>query len=420
MKILFSIPTFQPLHEVESGRLTQQAYIQQGYIALGLREKGHQLTFFAPTVTGQIVCTHDTRTMSTVTGTWSNSLMFEIAAKGSWRLQRLFGVPYLNFFSNLRLYDACIRCLRGHDLVFERHGLYRTGVASACRRLKLPYVLFFDADPIYEQDYVGDPIRGILRKRAEQTTRYCLKIARHVICPSNVIKHQLCQRWGVSETKITVLPNAVDTRRHRPFPESRQEVRALLGIDEEAPVFVFVGTFYRWHDVDTLVKAFSKVIKTLPKSRLVLIGDGNRYEEVRRLVADLDLTERVVFVGRVSNDRIPHFIAAADVAVAPYPKSQDEFWGSPMKLFEYMACGIAIVASGVGQINDLITDGVNGVLVPPGDPEALATALQNLTEDVDFRRRLAYQARKDAVNRHSWEQYVDRVDEILRQAADTA
>jgi glycosyltransferase involved in cell wall biosynthesis len=85
-----------------------------------------------------------------------------------------------------------------------------------------------------------------------------------------------------------------------------------------------------------------------------------------------------------------------------------------MKLFEYMASGKAIIASAVGQITDVIQDGVNGVLVPPGDVLAMATAMDTLIHNTDLRCRLGNQARADAVRDHSWEQYVTRLDRVFR------
>lgn len=418
-RIVFSMPEFQPLHEVVTGQLTQQAYIQQGHIAHGLQLRGHQITFFGPSNSGTIICTRNTRSPHPASMTWSHSKVFDFAAKASWRIQRWLGIPYLNVFSNLRIYDAAVQCLPNHDVVFERHSLYRTGIASACRRLQVPYVLFFDADEIYEHDYLGNPIQGILRTRAQKTTSHCLRLAQHVVCPSTVIRKQLMQNWKVEVGKISVLPNAVDTDRHRPFPESLRPIRASLGLDTDAPVLIFVGRFYRWHDIDTLLHALRLLNNAYPEVKLIMVGDGNRYEEVQQSVINMDLADKIIFTGRVANDRIPHFIGAADIAVAPYPQTQDDFWGSPMKLFEYMSCGIAVVASDAGQIGEIIEDGVNGMLVPSGDAEALAKTLARLITDKNLRARLAQRARKDAVDKHDWKRYVDHLEGVFSKAMDS-
>ncbi len=93
-----------------------------------------------------------------------------------------------------------------------------------------------------------------------------------------------------------------------------------------------------------------------------------------------------------------------------------EMWLSPMKLFEYMASGKAVVASAMGQVRDVVKDGENGLLVPPGDETALADAVNRLIEDVSLRERLGMQAREDAVRYHSWEQYLSRLEAVFLDA----
>jgi glycosyltransferase involved in cell wall biosynthesis len=91
-----------------------------------------------------------------------------------------------------------------------------------------------------------------------------------------------------------------------------------------------------------------------------------------------------------------------------------ELWLSPLKLFEYMATGAAVVASGVGQVADVLQDGSNGLLVPPGDASAMAAAVRRLIDDAPLRSRLGRQAREDAVRKHSWEQYLSRLERLYQ------
>jgi glycosyltransferase involved in cell wall biosynthesis len=106
-------------------------------------------------------------------------------------------------------------------------------------------------------------------------------------------------------------------------------------------------------------------------------------------------------------------INAADIAVAPYLENpQLGLWGSPMKLFEYMACGAAVVASNLGQITEVIQDGYNGLLTPASDVPALASAILRLIEKPELRTRLGQQARRDAEQKYSWEHYISRLENV--------
>jgi starch synthase len=411
LRIALGVPEWQPFYQVMSGEPADATYVIQGYLARGLKARGYDLTFIAPNNLDDVVCTNEPQKLEYAPRTWSASRWFDIASKGAWRIQQVLGIPYLNVFSNYRFYDACLQCLPGHDLVYERNGLYNAGLAMACKRLKIPYVIFFEADQIMEFDLMGTPITGWLRWRANQILRHNLKAARCIICVSEGGKAHLINKWSIPAEKIVVFPNAVDVHRFRPDPEAKADVRASLGIESQ-PLVIFVGNFFHWHDVSTLLDAFAQLLAAYPAARLVLVGDGAQREVMRQRATDLGMSHAVHFTGLVPHAEVPRFVAAADVAVVPYPAMKQELWLSPLKLFEYMASGTAVVASGVGQLLQVVRDGCNGILVPPGDASAMAAALQRLLADAALRTRLGQQARQDAVQKYSWETYIAHLEQV--------
>ena len=182
------------------------------------------------------------------------------------------------------------------------------------------------------------------------------------------------------------------------------------------PLVIFVGNFYQWHDVSTLLDGFAQVFLAHPDARLVLVGDGAARQTMMQRAAELGLADAARFTGLVPHDQVPRLLAAADVAVVPYPPMETDLWLSPLKLFEYMASGMAIIASAVGQLTEVVQDGRNGLLVPPGDVPAMAAALQRLIVDPTLRSRLGRQAREDAKRKHSWEHYLSRLERLLSMA----
>jgi len=411
LRIAICPPEFRPLQQAMNDEPVEATYIIQRYIAVGLLARGHSLTFVAPQNLEEIVCTNDPQKVKLAPQTWSASRWFALASKNIWRAQRLLGVPYLNVFSNCRLFDASLQCLPGHDLVYERNGLYRFGVAMACNRLKLPYVLYVEADDILESDVMSKSITGLLRWQAEKAFRYNLNVADCVICVSKPLKVHLITKWNVPNKKIVVFPNVADVQQFRPDPEARAEIRASLGVSTY-PLIIFVGNFYRWHDVATLLNAFAHVLIAQPNARLVLVGDGAQRPMMMQQAVNLDIAQAVQFVGLVAHAEVPRFVAAADIAVVPYPPMSHELWLSPLKLFEYMASGKAVIASRLGQIIEVIQDGHNGLLVPPGDAAAMAVALQRLINDPSLCARLGQQAREDAIRKHSWEHYISSLEQV--------
>jgi glycosyltransferase involved in cell wall biosynthesis len=394
--------------------------LQQMQIAAGLQARGHTLTFIAPRSLSETICTGDFQVPVLAPRTWSRTRWFNVASKVSWRMQQWARIPYLNVFSNYCLLDACLQCMPGHDVVHERNGLYKMGVAMACKRLKLPYVLFFDADDIFELDFLGKPVTGILRWRAKQIIRYTVKTANSIICVSEATRKRLVNIWHVPSDKIVVFPNCVDVNLYRPYPEKRHEIRASFGLSDQ-PVVIYVGNFYRWHDVATLLEAFVQVLSTYPDTILLLIGDGETRQDMEKLSSDLQIEHAVKFTGRLPHTEIPYLVSAADVAVSPYPKMKDAWWGSSMKLFEYMASGRAIVASNIGeQVSEVIQNGSNGLLVEPEDASALASAVITLIHDPSLRSQLGQRAREDVVLKYSWEQYISRLESLYLTVANNS
>ena len=405
-RIAYCMPVLRPSNTDDS------SFLQQMLIMNGLKARGHALTFIAPSDLSEVVCTADIDRLQFVPRTWSRSFGFRVLSKVCWRIQQLIGIPYLNVFSNLRWFDAYLRCLPGHDIVQERNGIYKMGVAMACRRLHLPYVYFFDADDVLEHDLFGRSLTGILRWRAKQVIRYNLKTAARVVCLSTFARERLRTTWNVPDEKIAIIPNAVDTNRFRPHPEARTAIRKKLGFGDEL-IIIFVGSFVPYQDISVLLEAFSVVQKDRRDARLLLVGGGEQQQKMVQQAADLGIADSTKFIGFQQHAEIPRLLGAADIGVAPYRKIENEsFLGSSMKLFEYMASGLPVVTSDVGQISEVVQDGVNGLLVPAEDVQSLATALRKLIAGPQFRSRLGEQARKDASAKYSWDQYISRFESL--------
>ena len=413
MKIAHCLPDQHWVEEMRGENPKDAAHIQQKYIAEGLRALGHSITWVAPQGLDDVcVSTQETKIAPR---TWTASRWFALLGKAVWKLQQLFRIPYLNYFSNLRRYDACLQTLPGHDVAFERNSLYNSGVAMACKKMNMPYVMFFDADQIAELDFMGKPLTGWLRWRAGNLLRYNLDAAQRIICVSEIAKKHLMETWGVPADKLAVLPNAVDVERFKPDPKLGAQTRASLQLIDH-PLLVFVGSFYQWHDITTLLKAFALVLKSHSDARLLMVGDGTEREAMMKLSTSLGMDGAVRFTGFVTHEEVSQYVNAADIAIVPVPAMKQEMWLSPMKLFEYMASGKAVVASAMGQVRDVIKDGENGLLVPAGEEPALADAIDRLIKDVPLRIELGKRARETALQNHSWETYLSRLEDVFMNA----
>lgn len=206
--------------------------------------------------------------------------------------------------------------------------------------------------------------------------------------------------------RVETIPNGVDPGR---FPA------ALLQAREAAvrPFTIgFVGTFKPHHGLETLVEAFTSVRLTQPDARLMLVGDGSARGSVQGRLGELGLTEAAHFTGAVPPDRVPGLLAQMDVGVAPYPARRS--YVSPLKVFEYMAAGLPVVASGVDQLAGLLSDGDTGLLFEPGDAGALADALGLLADEPERRASLGRAGRAAVLAHHTWDAVAGRILEVAR------
>lgn len=389
----------------------------------GLQRRGHHAVLMYNAAARRVVCTADLPAMRGdacgpehwahlgLSG-WPPLLRLESGVR---RLQRTLRLPYLALFDTWRMFAACRRHLAGYDLLHERYNLLGLGGTWAARRMNVPLVVEVNGDMLSELDYQGVPWGGWRREYARWSTARTFAAARKIIAVTPGLKAQLVRAYGVPDDKIAVLPNAADVQL---FGASfdRAAIRRRLGLSDEL-VVMFVGRFYRWHGLELLIQSFAQVAARLPRARLVLVGDGETRPAVELQVHTLGLDRAVLFAGVVPHEQVPAQLAIADLAVAPW---QQLGWDlAPLKLFEYMAAGKAIVACEAGGIGQVIAHGVNGYLVRPDDATELAEAIVRLLQDPAERDRLGQNARRQAVEQHSWERYVERLEEIYTMVLDT-
>jgi glycosyltransferase involved in cell wall biosynthesis len=291
------------------------------------------------------------------------------------------------------------------DFIYQRYARFSWAGVAASVRTGRPLFLEYNGSEVWvgkHWDRVGS--LGLL----ERYERLNLQAAARIFVVSEVERRNLEAR-GVAAEKIVLNPNAVDVVSFRPGIGGSQ-ARDDLGFGRKDLVAGFVGTFGPWHGVVQLAEAIKLIPESVPL-RFVFVGSGSLRERVEGILRNEIEARRVVFTGAVAHERVPALLDACDILVAPHVPLADgsDFFGSPTKIFEYMAMGKAIVASRLGQIGEVLSDEDTALLVEPGNVNELASALVRVAESGELRNRLGPNARAAAVQHHTWTHNARRV-----------
>lgn len=327
-----------------------------------------------------------------------------------------YTAPYLHELNTLRkngsYYRRASRVVSAEkpDLILARYKLYHLAPAFVARRFNLPFVVWIDAPGAYEQ-------RHYLRKffqipgLAEYLERTIVSMADRAMVVSEEIKKYLSHR-PLLDGRIEVVPNGVDTEKFHPALDGR-DIRRRFPF-EDAVIFGFVGSFSPWHGMERLKFLLESGLKLHSRACFLLVGDGPRRPELEAFIAAKGWDKsRIQFSGHIPHAEVPRYIAAMDVCLLPYDQEMEGFYFSPLKLFEYLACGKPVLASGIGQIRQVIQEGVNGLLDSAHTSEDTLRQLKKLIENPDLRRRLGENARQTVLSQYTWYQTARKIEQIF-------
>lgn len=298
------------------------------------------------------------------------------------------------------------------DCLYERYSLFLPSGVWIKKAFGLPMLLEVNG-PLYEerQQHEG----GIaLRRLALWTQRYAWRGADFVLPVTSVLADMVVAA-GVPRERVTVIPNGIDPERFGNNSLSTSAAKAKLGLGDRL-VLGFTGFVREWHGLDRVVDLVAE--RKDSGLHLLIVGDGPARESLQARARERGIVDRVTVTGVVDRDRVPDCVAAFDVALQPAVVPH----ASPLKLFEYLAMGRAIVAPATPNISEILTDGEDAVLFDPVSPDGMRRALEKVLNDGELRRRIAEGARRTIGRRKlTWgnnaQRVVDLFDGLLRSAS---
>jgi glycosyltransferase involved in cell wall biosynthesis len=329
----------------------------------------------------------------------------------AWMRKHLPKAAYelLELAYNVPAYIRLRRAFAAHkpDVLYERHNLYLLAGAMLRKRFGVPYLLEVNSPLYLERGADGGLALGTIAHAAE---RWVWRRADCVL-PVTTVLARIVEREGVASDKIVVIPNGVDPNR---FATQLQidEAKRRLGIANKL-VFGFTGFVREWNALGSVIDYLANAGRT--DWILLVVGDGPARANLEARAHSLGVGDRVRFTGVVGRDRICDHVCAFDIALQPAANE----YASPLKLFEYMALGRAIVAPRQPNILEILTDGTNGILFEPRSRESLFEALDRLVSDPELRARLGRAAQCSVADRElTWTANAEKVAALARRLTD--
>lgn len=292
------------------------------------------------------------------------------------------------------------------QLIYERYSLFLFATVWLARHHRIPVVLEINDSALVER---VRPLR--LKRLARRIERWCLRRCNGLVFISHRFRTQAETAYGAIAASV-ISPNAADLAQFDPSRFDRVRLRRDRGVENRV-VCGFIGSFAPWHGVDTFVDALSARLAEAPQLTMVLVGDGHRLPAVRALVDARGLGKRVLLPGRVNHDDIAGWIACMDYAVLP--DSND--YGSPMKLFEFMAMGVAVLAPDYEPVAEVIDDGGTGWLFPRRRTEQCVQRVLDLAAQTDEHRRVGMAARAYIARERQWRNNAEQLLSLVPAGA---
>ncbi len=323
--------------------------------------------------------------------------------------------------------DPIIKTIERPAYIYERFCLANYVGALMSQRYGIPYILEYNGSEMsikrsFESAYENEDYYYSVEDRV-------FKQATAIVVVSELIKEDLVKRQ-VDQDKILVNPNGVDTDHYQPLPlPQKNELKQELGFDESDCVAGFISSFGGWHGIETLAKALPELCGH-DRLRFLLIGDGINKHLIDECISKHNLSSVVQTTGSVPQNEGCRLLGACDIFLSPHDShmADSRFFGSPLKIFEYMSLGGGIVASDLEQIGEVLSPAIRpdefdrsdiqvtdqrAVLCKPGDVDEFVRGVVFLANHPTVRNDLGRNARNAALQNHTWKKHVDNIIEFV-------
>ncbi|MBT7942500.1 MAG: methyltransferase domain-containing protein, partial [Alphaproteobacteria bacterium] len=315
--------------------------------------------------------------------------------------------------------------------IYERLVLGNYTGVRLSQKFKIPYLVEYNGSEIVMRRIFGDGQTFQYKNLFHEAERAAFQQATAINVISEAVRETLVEA-GIDSQKIFVNPNCADPDAYAPGTEKETvRLRGEVGWTSDHVIIGFVGTFGGWHGIETLAKSLPLIIAEVPEARFLFIGQGSHQNLIIETLDRYGLNDKACMTGMLPQMDAASLMKMCDIFLSPHQKSMGKmkFFGSPTKVFEYMAMGGAIVASDLEQIGEVLSPALRpadlldpnlevsdqrAVLCQPGNVEEFVVAVTALAKLPKVRSSLGINARKAVLDTYSWSRHVERLLDFVK------
>ncbi|MDH5762869.1 MAG: glycosyltransferase family 4 protein [Nitrospinota bacterium] len=244
--------------------------------------------------------------------------------------------------------------------------------------------------------------------------RIIYKLSDQVVVPSVLIRDYLFKNYGLNKDSVLVVSNGANPEFSRPMDKT--ECRKQLKLPLNGNYLVFVGSLKQWHGIDRLIPLMPTLVEKIPNLHLLIVGDGEKKNDMKRRIDEICMSRNIILAGRIPFEQVHVYINAGDICLAPYfEEGLNETGISPLKIFEYMACGRPIISNPVGGLDTLFSQHKIGVMVNSMDPLDWEKPIIELLGDPEKMKTLGDNGYRAVQTDYSWEAICKKIEIDLEQ-----
>ncbi len=373
-------------------------------VIVSLRNQGHEVL---PVIIADIISPPRTITISqqkSINGATIKQIFKKIIPAIVWRTVKELQI--------LRIDKIATEILRKNvtafnpEVIYERAAHLQTSGMKIARSEKIFHVMEINA-PFIEEVKVFEKANTLLYNLCKRVEKMQVEFPNQVYVVSSALK-KYYSSYLKDNSKIKVIPNAVNPLQIKVNEKLKGEIIKKYQL-ANYKVVGFVGSIFPYHGVDILIEAMAEVFKRKSDVKLLIVGDGLILDDLKKRCAELNIQDKVMFTGKVNHDDAYTYIDLMDIAVM----AKSNWYGSPVKIFEYGAMGKPIIAPNTIPVKDVMVDGEDGLLIEPNQNE-LTNTIDKLLNDEKLRKKIALNFQSKVFKNHTWDKVVADVIESFK------